>query len=78
MSSVPRKRIENLDSVLENTGRASVNVSPLSLLPYLSGKRSYTNSGFINYVLTKSVRTVTSPDSAVTQLHRIVWPLSRS
>lgn len=52
-------------SVLQNTGRASVNVSPWSLLPYLSGKRSYTNSRFINYVLTKSVRTVTSLDSVL-------------
>lgn len=78
MSDVQRKRIENLDSVLQNTGRASVNVNLRSPLPYLSVKRSYTNSRFINYVLTKSVRTVTSLDDAAIQLHRIVWPLSRS
>lgn len=78
MSNAPREGVENLDSVLQNTGRASVNVNPQSLLPYLSVKQSYTNSRFINYVLTKSVRTVTSLDDAVIQLHRIVWPLSRS
>lgn len=78
MNSVLRKRVEKLDSLLENTGRASVNVNPPRLLPYLSEKRSYTNPRLINYVLTKSVRTVTSLDGAVTQLHRIVWPLSRS
>lgn len=77
MSNVLRQRVEKLDSVLQNTGRTSVNVSPQSLLPYLSGKQSYTNSRFINYVLTKSVRTVTSLDSAVIQLHRIVWLFSR-
>lgn len=65
MSNILRNTVENLASVLQNTGRASVNVNPWSLLPYLSGKRSYTNSRFINYVLTKSVKTVTSLDGAV-------------